>query len=226
MKPYYETELGRLYCGNCLEILPTLKSSSLILTDPPYGKNIAKTGKVGGSKPFGKSNGNIIKAKQYTASEWDLTPPPRIAFELMRSKSMHQIIFGGNYFSNYLPPSPCWIVWDKEATGNFADCELAYTSFPFAVRKIRWLWNGMLKEAAEERFHITQKPVGLFMQILEKYGQDSSSILDPYLGSGTTALACERLNKRWIGIEISEEYCKIAKQRIEQEISQKKLPGF
>ena len=97
MKPYYETENGCLYHGRCEDILPKLKSSSLILTDPPYGKNIAKSGKIGGGK--------LAKVKQYTASEWDLKTPPRIAFELMRSKSIHQIIFGGNYFSSFLPPS-------------------------------------------------------------------------------------------------------------------------
>jgi len=226
MKPYYETELGKIFHGDCLDIMPKLKSSSLILTDPPYGKNIAKTGRIGGSKPFGNSNGKIIESKQYIASDWDKKIPPRIAFELMRSKSTNQIIFGGNYFTSYLPPSPCWIVWDKETTGNFADCELAYTSFPFAVRKIRWLWNGMIKESPEERFHPTQKPVGLFMLILDKYGQDSPTVLDPYFGSGTTGLACEKLNKKWTGIEISLDYCKIAKERIERELQQRKLPGF
>lgn len=215
MKPYYETALGKLYHGDCLEIMPTLKNASIILTDPPYGKNIAKTGTLGGD--------NLAKAKQYTASEWDIKPPPRIAFELMRSKSTHQIIFGANYFSNYLPPSPCWLVWDKETTGNFADCEIAYTSFPLAVRKVRWMWNGMLKRAPEERHHPTQKPVGLFQLILDRYCKEWPNTLDPYLGSGTTAIACERLNRKWIGIEISEEYCEIAAKRIEQETKQLKL---
>jgi len=216
IKPYYETKLGKLYHGDMLKVLPKLKTSSLILTDPPYGINIAKTGRVGGSV--------LALSKQHTPSEWDKQTPSRIAFELMRSKSIHQIIFGGNYFSNFLPPSPCWLVWDKDnGANNFSDCELAFTSFSFAVRKIRWKWQGMLKEAPEKVCHPTQKPVGLFMLIIEKYGQDSPTILDPYLGSGTTAIACERIKKRWTGIEISEEYCEIAAKRIESEASQLKL---
>lgn len=226
LKPYYETELGKLYHGDCLEILPNLKGSSLIITDPPYGKNIAKNGRVGGTKPFGSrtaQGGSQIKVKQYIASDWDKKRPPKEAFELMRKKSINQIIFGGNYFSDYLTSSPCWIVWDKETTGNFADCELIYTSFNFACRKITWRWNGCLRIAQEERFHPTQKPIGLIAEIIERYGQNSPNILDPYLGSGTTAIACERLNRRWIGIEIEERYCAIAKKRIEQERKQLKL---
>jgi DNA modification methylase len=222
-KPYYETPLGKLYHGDCLEIMPELGFMSLCITDPPYGINIAKTGRVGGTKPFGKSGGPEIKPKEYPKSDWDASPPPRIAFEIIRAASQDQIIFGANYFSNYLPPSKCWLVWDKDNTGNFSEAELAYTSFDLALRKIRWRWNGMLKEAPEERFHPTQKPVGLFAWILEKYGQDAVSVLDPYLGSGTTALACERLKKRWVGIEISEEYCAIAAKRIEAERKQLKL---
>jgi len=223
MTPYYETELGVLYHGDCLEIMPRLKNSSLVLTDPPYGKNIAKTGRVGGAKPFGKSNSETIKPKEYHASDWDRKIPPRAAFELMRAKSTNQIIFGANYFSNFLPPSSCWLIWDKDNTGNFADAELAYTSFNSAVRKIRWMWNGMLKELPEERFHPTQKPVGLFIMILEKYGQDSPTVLDPYCGSGTTPIACERLKKFWTAIEIEEYNCEIIKQRIENERKQRKL---
>ena len=81
----------------------------------------------------------------------------------------------------------------------------------------------MIKEAPEVRFHPTQKPVGLFMQILRKYSPEGEIILDPFLGSGTTAIACERLKRRWIGIEIEEKYCEIAAKRIEQERKQRKL---
>ncbi len=214
-KPYYDTDLGKLYLGDCLEIMPHLEKVSLILTDPPYGINVAKTGKVGIER--------CAKNQDYGASDWDKRPPPDITFDLMRDKSINQIIFGGNYFRN-LPPSSCWLVWDKDNGLNpFADCELVYTSFNFAVRKIRWKWQGMLKEHPEKRYHITQKPAGLIAWILDKYGQDSHSVMDPFLGSGTTAIACERLNRRWIGIEIEEKYCAIAKKRIEQERKQLKL---
>ncbi len=88
---------------------------------------------------------------------------------------------------------------------------------------VTWRWNGMFKECPEERYHPTQKPLGLFIIILEKYSTGKDRILDTHLGSGTTAIACERLNRRWVGIEISEKYCEIAAKRITKERQQLKL---
>jgi len=222
MKPYYETKLGKLYHGDCLEIMPELEPVDLVLTDPPYGVGIAKTGMVGGT--------NLAVVKNYGAQAWDRERPPSSFFETLVAISKNQIIFGGNYFADLLKPSPCWLVWNKDNTGNFADCELAWTSFNTATRIVRFRWNGFLQEAGgrerEVRHHPTQKPVGLFVWILDKYSKQGDLILDTHLGSGTTALACERLNRQWIGIEIEEKYCKIAKDRIERELQQKKLPGF
>ena len=227
IKPYYQTELGKLYHGDCLEIMPELEPVALVLTDPPYGIGIAKYGTVGGSKPFGKTNGKIIEAKQYPKTEWDKKRPPEIFFEYLIKKSKHQIIWGGNYFADLFKPSPCWLVWHKDNTGNFADCELAWTSFTTATRLIKWRWNGFLQEVGgkdrEIRYHPTQKPVGLFIWVLDRYSKPKNIILDPMIGSGTTAVACERLNRRWIGIEIEERYCEIAAKRIEKERSQLKL---
>lgn len=216
MKTYFETKLGRLYHGDCLEIMPELRKVNLCLTDPPYGLGVYASGTMGG--------GVLAKQSTFAATNWDFCIPSKKIFELIFDKSSNQIIFGGNYFIDYLYATPCFLVWNKDnGNNNFADCELAWTSFRTATRIIKWRWQGMLKEARETRYHPTQKPVGLFAWILEKYSKSNDIILDSFLGSGTTVIACERLNRRWIGIEKEEKYCEIAAKRIEAEASQLKL---
>jgi len=140
-----------------------------------------------------------------------------------------QIIWGGNYYSDVLPFSKSWLIWDKRTddkySNDFADGEIAYSNLKCGVRIFRFLWSGMIQgdmKNKEERFHPTQKPIPLLIWCIEK-SDTAGIILDPFLGSGTTALACEKLNRRWIGIEISEKYCEIAKKRIEQYTNQLKL---
>ena len=217
MKPYYETENGKLYCGDCLDVLPKIKDKiDLCLTDPPYGTNFDYYSKGRG--------GSLAEQPDYGIQSWNKVRPTKPVFDLIRSNSNHQIIFGGNLFSDYLPPSTSWIVWDKDnGNSNFGDCELAWTSHKKSIRKFKWRWHGFLKEAPEKRYHPTQKPVGLFMLILDKYSKPDDIICDPYTGSGTTVIACERLNRRWIGIEISEKYCEISAKRIESECKQLKM---
>jgi len=226
---YFETKNGMLYCTDCIKIMKNIKTKTidLILTDPPYGIRTAMTGKVGGDKPFGKTGGkvggnNLVKAKEYGYQEWDKSTPKKEYFDEMLRISKNQIIFGGNYFVEYLRNSKCWIVWDKLITGNFADCELAWTSFNRGVKKYTVMWNGMLRVEKKEydRTHPTQKPIRLFARIIDDFSEVNDIILDPFLGSGTTAMACERLNRRWIGIEISKNYCEIAKNRLLKELSQ------
>ncbi|MFH0967245.1 MAG: site-specific DNA-methyltransferase [Methanobacteriota archaeon] len=131
----------------------------------------------------------------------------------------NKIIFGGNYFTDFLPPSRCWLIWDKENSGNcFADAELAWTSFDKNVKLYHWLWNGLSRkgERVEElktRVHPTQKPVGLFKQILQDYSDEGAIIIDPFLGSGTTLIACEKTGRNCRGIEISPDYCAVILQR-------------
>jgi len=200
-------EINKIYNMNCLEGLKQLDDNSvdLIVTDPPYGINICSNGKVGGGK--------LAEVKDYGVQEWDKSIPSEEIFKEMFRVAKNLIIFGGNYMTKYLPPSSCWIVWDKDNTGNFADCELAWTSFNTAVRKFKWRWNGMLQERMnwkENRLHPTQKPIPLFRWILENYSKEGDLILDPFLGSGTTTTACKQLNRKFIGFEISKEYCDIA----------------
>ena len=215
MKPYYETPNGKLYCGDCQKIIQELEPVHLVLTDPPYGTDFDYYSKGRG--------GCLAKQPDYGKQDWNKIRPNKRVFDIIKNISNHQIIFGGNLFSDFLPPSTSWIVWDKDNTGNFGDCELAWTSHKKSIRKFKWRWNGFLKEAPEERFHPTQKPVGLFMLILRKYSEQGDLILDPFLGSGTTAIACEKLIRKWIGIEISEKYAEIAAKRIENERKQRKM---
>ena len=219
--PYYETDNGKLYHGDCLDIMLELDPVDLILTDPPYG-----TSEMVYSKNI--SRGKLAKTKDYGEYVWDNKIPGTGEFYEMKKISKNQIIFGGNYFVQHLYASSCWIVWDKlNGLNDFADCELAWTSFTTAVRKYTWRWKGMIQEKSgqyrELRVHPNQKPTGLFVAILRGYSGQNELTLDPYLGSGTTAIACERLNRRWIGIEISKEYCDIAVDRIKKETAQYKM---
>ena len=215
-KPYYETPLGKLYHGDCLEIMPQLEPVDLVLTDPPYG--------IGEARNKNESRSVLAKSQAYPIESWDDNPPPPEYFNLVFSVSKNQILFGGNYFIDNLYPTPCILVWNKD-NGNtdFADCEIAWTSFKTATRIIKYRWHGMLKEAPEKRYHRNQKPAGLFMWILNKYGEQEWVTLDTHIGSGTTAIACERLKRNWIGIEIEEKYCEISAKRIEAERKQLKL---
>jgi len=213
-------EIDRIYCGDCLDLMREMpdKGVDLVLTDPPYGIGITDNRTVGGR--------NKASAKDYGVSEWDSVRIDECVLAEMCRVSKNQIIFGGNYYADLLDPSPCWLVWDKDNSGNFADCELAWTSFKTAVRKFKWRWNGMLQEDMrhkEERIHPTQKPVPLFMQILEKYSKPGDLIFDPFLGSGTTAIACLRTGRHFIGIEKHEPYFIKAQERIDKERQQVRL---
>lgn len=210
---------GRIINADCMDILRELpdKCVDLVLTDPPYG--------IGADKMLNKKSGRTDgKAKAactfFENKGWDKSIPPRSVFDEIFRVSKNQIIFGGNYFAEYLPNSPCWLVWDKlNGTTDFADAELAYTSFKSPVRIYQFLWNGMLQQnmkKKEKRIHPTQKPVDLFGQIMRDYSEDGSLILDPFSGSGTTALAARLLKRRFICIEKDEEYWRASVERLEE----------
>jgi DNA modification methylase len=217
MKPYFQESGITLYHGDCREVLPMLPSFDLLLTDPPYGIGAAS------SKFYGTTKRKNAKCapKDYGHSDWDsATPPPDVIAALL-GKSSNQIIWGGNYFE--LPASSCWLVWDKEnSTTMFADCELAWTNFPRAVRKFSYRWQGMLQgnmAIKENREHPTQKPLPL-MEWCLKLTPESLSVFDPFAGSGTTGVACVRLGRNFIGCEIEEKYCEIAAKRISRVLAQ------
>ena len=205
-----EIGAATLYLGDCQDILPELGRVDAVVTDPPYGINICKTGKVGG--------GLLATVKDYGKKQWDKETPSSNTIDLIREISNSQIIFGGNYFR--LPPSSCWLIWDKQINGNFADAEMAWTNLKGAVRLIHWRWNGMIRKGDDVREHPTQKPVGVMEWCIQKLPPETKSILDPFMGSGTTGVACVRLGKTFIGIEQDEEYFDIACRRIEEAYKQ------
>jgi len=207
--------------GDCLQALRSYADNhfDLAIVDPPYGINVAKTGKVGGN--------NAGKAKDYGAKEWDKQPPNDEYFRQLFRVSKNQIVWGANHFISKMPfDSSCWIVWDKDNSGNFADCELAWTSFDTAVRKFQWRWNGMLQQNMkdkEERIHPTQKPVKLYRWVLDNYTSEGDLILDTHLGSGSIAIACHQMKRKLIAYEIDAEYYQKACKRFEEQTRQTAL---
>lgn len=236
MGDLYELGEHRLLCGDSTklsDIQRLLKSRErerceLTLTDAPYGVDIVKGGKVGGDKAItfnGKKTGKIggdVKAKcnTYLAVKGDeTTDTARLNYEIIKDLSDNQILFGGNYFTDFLPPSPCWIIWDKKnGDNNFADVELAWTSFDTHAKLYEWLWNGMSRQGDRKselkgRIHPTQKPVGLLAKILKDYSKEGDSILDCFGGSGSTLIACEQTNRTCLMIEFEAHYIDLIIQR-------------
>ena len=160
----------------------------------------------------------------YESSEWDSATPPNWLFGCMQEKGENQIIFGGNYFD--LPPSSCWLVWDKNNGDNlYADAELAWTSLKKAVRLKKYTWHGMIQEnmaQKEVREHPTQKPVPV-MEWCLTHVPDAVTVADPFMGSGTTGVACANMGKTFYGIEREPKYFDIACRRIEQAYAQQRL---
>jgi DNA modification methylase len=204
VSPYFQDNLTTIYHAKCEDIVDLISGIDLLLTDPPYGikENHTKN----------NSRTNAAAVKDYGEYNWDQAPPSDELISRCRKTAEKQIIFGGNYFT--LPPTSCWLVWDKKTTGDFADCELAWTNLKKAVRRIEYLWNGMIKAAKEERFHPTQKPVKVMQWCIKQAGC-VSSVIDPFMGSGTTLLAARQLGIPCVGIDREERYCEIAAKRVE-----------
>jgi DNA modification methylase len=216
MKPYYETELGKLYHGDCLEIMPELEPVDLVLTDPPYG--------------VGKA-------------EWDSSFPTKSIWSIIYNK----LKVGGNFLlipgEKFLPQKINlissvfdyqWVIpWYKPNAMQFGKTGYSKHSL------VWWFSNGkptnkprrmidvivapLGKKEDKDIGHPSPKPLSVIEQLLLGFNFEKDIVNDPFLGSGTTAVACERLNRRWIGIEIEEKYCEIAAKRIENERKQLKL---
>lgn len=221
-------------CADCLDIMKQLpdKCIDLVLTDPPYGigENNGQY-KSRNKNRIDKRSGRpiIINHPGYKKSEWDSKIPDKKYFDEIFRISKNQVIFGGNYFIEYLKNTSCFIVWDKcNGESDFADCELAWTSFRTAVRKIEYMWSGFCqgksitegrinqgnKKKCEKRIHPTQKPVALFGWILQNYSTPSMTVFDPFAGSGTTAIACLETGRDYILVEKEPDYVEIINKRI------------
>lgn len=204
-----------LYLGDCRDILPTLPKVDAVITDPPYG--------IGEAAGKNASRSNLAVAKDFGNDSWDDEPIADDTMQAVLSVGKWAVVFGGNYYA--MPPARCWLVWDKENGDNdFADCELAWTNLPKAVRRIRFMWNGMLRANGEQRGdHPTQKPIGVMAWVISHVPVPNQTILDPFMGSGTTGVACMNLGRKFIGIEREVKYFDIACRRIEDAQRQVRL---
>ena len=219
MKEYYSHAGITIYHGDCREVLPSIDPCDvdLLLTDPPYGIGYKLAAKV-----VGKGNRRVLmggKPPVYGDDE------PFDPSHLMRFGRC--VLFGANYYSDKLPASGGWIVWDKTGGGrgpdnSFADVELAWTNVSKTPTIKHHLWKGLVRdsEAGERVQHPTQKPIALMAWIIAGHTDVGDLILDPYTGSGPVLRAAKDLGRRAIGIEIEERYCEIAAKRLSQEVMQ------
>ena len=204
---------AELWHGDCREVLPLLGRFDAVITDPPYGIN-ENDRKVA-------SRGKLAAPRDYGAFDWDKSPPDDSLIAEIRNCSQWQALFGGNYFG--LPPSSCWLVWDKlNGDNDFADCELAWTNWPKAVRRLQWRWNGMIRQGNEDRYHPTQKPLQVMAWVIGLCPK-ADTVLDPFMGSGTTGVACIQMGKTFTGIERERAYFDIACERISRAQAQGQL---
>jgi len=211
----------KLHNIDCMEYLAACDDNAfeLAIVDPPYG--------IGESGATNHTRGKLAKAKNYKAFAGnDRSAPPEEYFTQLERVSKNQIIWGANHFR--ARNSSCWIVWDKiNGASDFADAELAYTSFNTAVRVFRFQWAGMLQgdmKNKEYRIHPTQKPVKLYEWLLMNYAKEGDRIIDTHLGSGSIAIACHNLGFDLVGCELDTDYFNAAKKRLQQHQSQLRIP--
>jgi site-specific DNA-methyltransferase (adenine-specific) len=206
---------------DCMEYMATVPDNwfELAIVDPPYGIGI--NGKVGGRK--------CAPVSEYKNKGWDKKPPKKEYFDELKRVSKNQIIWGGNYFLFALNETPCFVVWDKDNTGNFADCELACNSFDTATRLFKFRWNGMLQgnmKKKEIRIHETQKPVALYKWLLKNYAKQGDKILDTHIGSGSIRIACHDMGFGLWGCELDPDYWQAQEERFKRHIQQEELFTF
>lgn len=203
MKPYYEQDGIAIYHGDCREVVPSLADFDLLLTDPPYG-----IGRDGAKASTGSHGGR--KAHEFKG--WDVTRPDRWVLEMICTKAAKHIIWGGNYFGESLSPSMKWLVWDKGQRIDQSDGELAWTSLEGALRIYTLNRAELQRDGA---VHPTQKPEQLVRWCISQ-AEPVATILDPFMGSGTTLVAGKRLGKTVVGIDVEEQYCEYAARRLAQ----------
>ncbi|WP_022684542.1 DNA-methyltransferase [Sphingobium bisphenolivorans] len=205
MTPTNPVIIGKatLYLGDCRDILPTLSKVDAVVTDPPYGIN-----KDGQARTTGGNGGR--KAHEFLG--WDAERPNREIFDAITALTKDVIIWGGNYFADVLPATGKWLVWDKGQRINQSDGELAWTSYSGALRIKVMNRVELLMDGTD---HPTQKPIKLMKWCIEQLRGDPETILDPFMGSGTTGVAAVQTGRSFIGIEREPKYFEIACKRIE-----------
>ncbi len=204
----------RLMLGDCREIVPSLTKPDAIVCDPPYGISYNPSG-----KPKGFKGSNLRLKKTFTKTDRVIGDDEAFDPSLLLSVGVPTILWGGNHYASKLPDSSAWLIWDKRCgftTNDFADCEMAWSNIRQPARLLNHFWNGAIKDSEKgiARVHPTQKPVVL-MEWCLGFVPQAETILDAYLGSGTTGVAAVKLGRRFIGIEIEPRYFDIACRRIE-----------
>jgi len=220
-----QINLNKIYQGDCLAYLVDIpdKFFDCAIIDPPYGTKINKMNFVtSGAVKVGGAYRNDYRDHP---TNWDEEGLTEQYFKEIQRVSKNQIIFGANNFSNFLPNSRCWVVWDKRTekkyNNDFADCELIWTSFDKPARVIRFLWSGMLQgdmKNKEKRLHPTQKPIFVISELIKMFTKEGDKVIDCFMGTGSTLVACKQLKRDFVGIELHEKYFKIAQERLQQNI--------
>lgn len=223
--PNYASLDGRIrfYNCDCMDLMNCGKVWDLAVVDPPYGINISQT--FGGEKR--KSGKGAALKSAFTKKDWDSAIPDKSYFDELFRISKNQIIWGANYFTEYLPNSMGWLAWNKNnGTTKFSDCELAFTSYDKALRMFTYTWNGMLQQNMknkEDRIHPTQKPTDLYRWILKNYAKAGDTILDTHGGSMSSAIACHMEGFELDICELDKEYFDAAVNRFKIYEQQQKL---
>ena len=215
--------ISQTFNEDCMAVMARYpdKHFDLAVVDPPYG--------IGEDGSKNHTRGKKAVSKNYKAfSGNDLEAPEQLYFDKLRRISKNQIIWGANHFISQLPyNSSCWLVWDKDnGETDFADCELAWTSFKTAVRKFKYKWQGMLQQNMknkEFRIHPTQKPVALYDWIFHHYAKPNDLILDTHLGSGSSRIAAHKAGLSFVGCELDADYFKAQEKRFKEFTAQLRL---
>jgi len=206
---------------DCMDYMKDIEDNyfDLAIVDPPYG--------IGEDGLKNHSRGCMAEATKYIPKQWDIEKPEKEYFNQLFRVSKNQIIWGGNYFIENLKNTSCFIVWDKDnGKTDFADSELAWTSFKSAVRNFKFKWQGMLQEnmkEKEKRIHPTQKPIKLYEWLLDNYAKPVYKIIDTHLGSGSSAIAAHYYGCKFVGIELDSDYYNSMIKRFEENTKQMKL---
>lgn len=196
------------------------KYFELAIVDPPYG-----IGECGGDKKRGRKKDNYRKIVIHERKDWDNAKPSSDYFNELERVSKNQIIWGGNYFVEYLQPHMGWVYWDKLIGGDFSDGELAYTSFDRALRKFTYSHHGDTM-GGHTRIHPTQKPIALYRYLLTNYAKPGDKILDTHVGSASSLIACYDLGFDAVGFELDADYYRMSKQRLADFIRQPKITEY
>ena len=204
----YEEMKNKIILADCMDIMKDIpdKYFELAIVDPPYG--------IGFSENVNSITGGI----KYEIKTWDRKIPNKNYFDELFRISKNQIIWGGNYFIEHLKNTPCFIIWDKNnGKSNFADCEIAWTSFPSPIRKFKNTWCGSSAKQQEgiNKIHPTQKPIALYRWLLQNYAKPGDKIIDTHSGSGSLACACHLEKFDFLAIEKDADYYKASVERLD-----------